>query len=46
MNEPHCHKNNRHRFGKTNWELTENMILGNICFNVQHRQNVTYATKN
>ena len=23
MNEPHCHKNNRHRFDKTNWELTE-----------------------
>ena len=33
MNEPHFDKNNRHRFDKTNGELTKkNMILGNICF--------------
>ena len=23
MNETHCHNNNRHRFDKTNWELTK-----------------------
>ena len=38
MNEPHGHKNNRHRFDKTNWELTS--------IDKQHRQNVTNATKN
>ena len=30
MNETHCHKINRHRFDKTNWELTKKIRFQEI----------------